>query len=308
MSGIGVILNPHSRSNRRNPERAKRLGFIVGDRGSCHETRDIEDVAKLARHFRDKQIDILGISGGDGTNHATLSTFIDVYGDVPLPKIAFLRGGTMNTIANALKIKGSPEEILSHLIFKYHEGSEFHTTDVDLINVNGKYGFLFGMGIISRFLEVYNRRKGRAIYAGALLAGSVLSAVFNGRLGRFLTRRYDARVTADGKEWPFKNYMTIFGGTVESFGLGFTPLPRAREKERHFHITGLSMTPRQMVARFPLLFMGKPLCSHDVMDYVSQTVTMELPSPEGYMIDGDLFPPTNRIDISIGPRVTLIIN
>ena len=99
MSGIGIILNPHSRSNRQNPERIKRLGFIVGDKGSCKLTNDIRDLPEIVHEFREKQIDILGISGGDGTNHCTLTTFINEYKDTPLPTIAFLRGGTMNAIA-----------------------------------------------------------------------------------------------------------------------------------------------------------------------------------------------------------------
>ena len=75
MAGIGVILNPHSRSNRNNPDRVKRFGFIVGDKGSCHETKTLDDVKKLAHEFRDREIEILGISGGDGTLHKTLNVF-----------------------------------------------------------------------------------------------------------------------------------------------------------------------------------------------------------------------------------------
>ncbi|HPM41898.1 MAG TPA: sphingosine kinase, partial [bacterium] len=69
MSGIGIILNPHSRSNRKNPERIKQLGFIVGDRGSCHATETLDQVRDLAREFRNRGVEVLGISGGDGTNH-----------------------------------------------------------------------------------------------------------------------------------------------------------------------------------------------------------------------------------------------
>ena len=56
MPGIGVILNPYSRSNRKNPGRAERLGVIVGDKGSCHATRDISDVERLAQGFKEKGV------------------------------------------------------------------------------------------------------------------------------------------------------------------------------------------------------------------------------------------------------------
>ena len=67
-------------------------------------TETLDEVRGLAREFKEKGIDILGISGGDGTNHRTLSTFLEVYGETPLPKIALLRGGTMNNLANQLGI------------------------------------------------------------------------------------------------------------------------------------------------------------------------------------------------------------
>lgn len=93
MPGIGVVLNPYSRSNRKNPWRAEELGFIVGDKGSCHATHSIEDVEILAGQFKERQIEVLGLSGGDGTYQKTLTTFVKVYGAAPLPKIALLGGG-----------------------------------------------------------------------------------------------------------------------------------------------------------------------------------------------------------------------
>jgi len=118
MPGIGIILNPYSSLYRNDPERLKRVGFIVGDRGSCHATDTLDDVRELASEFKERDIDILGISGGDGTNHKTLTAFIKVYGEKPLPRIAFLRGGTANNTATQLGIRGTPERILSNLMFK----------------------------------------------------------------------------------------------------------------------------------------------------------------------------------------------
>jgi len=91
------------------------------DRGSAPDGED----------FRHLDIDVLGISGGDGTNHVTITGFLDVYGSeqggggttpTPLPQIAFLRGGTMNTVANSVGIQhGKPEGLLSRLARAYAE-------------------------------------------------------------------------------------------------------------------------------------------------------------------------------------------
>ena len=308
MAGIGIILNPHSRSYKHNPERMDRLGFIVGDKASCHATHDVLDVEALAREFKEKDIEILGISGGDGTNHVTLTTFIRVYGDKPLPKIAFLRGGTMNNITNALGIQGLPEKILANLIFKYHAGVEFKTTEVDMMRINGKYGFLWGMGLVSRFIEeYYNTQKKTPFNAGKLLVKCFFSALFHSGYILRLAERFDAKVTADGRVWPFKNYVSLYSGTIETFGLHFDPFYRAREKPGHFHLIGISGTPRHILFGFPWIFLRKKVPSEHCYEDIANEVTIELSEPMSYQVDGDIQPATDRIEIKTGPRLTAII-
>src|SRR5258708_7475668 len=109
----------------------ERLAYILGDRGPFAKTQTIADIDRLAEEFKQRGVEILGLNGGDGTNHVTLSALIRVYGNAPLPKIAFLRGGTMNTIANACGIEGTPQTLLWNLIEKYHFGEEFQVVRRD---------------------------------------------------------------------------------------------------------------------------------------------------------------------------------
>lgn len=306
MPGIGIILNPHSRSNRKNPERITRLGFIVGDKGSCRQTHDVLDIPEIIHEFKEKRIDILGISGGDGTNHCTLTTMIKEYGDVPLPKIAFLRGGTMNAIANILGIHGSPEQILSNLILKYHEEEEFETTEVDLIEINGRYGFLFGNGLVSRFIELYYKNKGGPAHAFVLLMKVIGTALFGTQLIRDLCERFNARVVVDGVEWGYKNFVFIGAGTVESFNFGFRPLYRARKNPGLFQIIGGSGTPLQILGTFPMILMSR-LSQKHFEDSVCKEADIYLDEPQSYMFDGDMQEPTTHIKIKTGPRLTIIV-
>lgn len=306
MPGIGIILNPHSRSNRKNPERIKRLGFIVGDKGSCQQTQDIADIPTIIHEFKEKDIEILGISGGDGTNHCTMTTLINEYGDKPLPKIAFLRGGTMNAIANALDIHGSPEQILSNLILKYHEEQKFETSEVDLLNVNGLYGFLFGNGLISRFINLYYKNKSGPLGAFLLLNRVMFGAVCGLPLARELTERFDAEVTVDGQKWGYKNFVFIDAGTMESFCFGYRPFYRARTKPGYFQVMGCSANPRQVLAGFPRILMGKPP-KRNYEDSLARDVQIRLAKPQDYMLDGDMQPVTDHISIKTGPRLTFII-
>jgi len=157
VAGIGIITNPHSRRNRRFPEQMRRLAYVLGDDDTYELTNRIEDVKAVARQFKERNIEVLALNGGDGTNHVTLSTFIDVYGDEPLPKITFLRGGTMNTISNGVGIKGTPSRLLANLVEKYYTGIPYETTERDMLKISDEngvnYGFIFGNGIVSNFLK-----------------------------------------------------------------------------------------------------------------------------------------------------------
>lgn len=311
MSGIGVIINPHSRSHRRDPSKADRLGFIVGDKGSCHTTHTLSDVEELAREFKDRNIEILGISGGDGTIHKTLTSFMKIYGSDPLPKIAFLRGGTMNNLANTLNVKGMPEKILSNIILKYHEDIPFEESEIDLMRVNNDYGFLFGSGLISRFIEIYNRHSNgdpTPWFAFKLLARSMFSAMFLTKLALHLCERFDAKITVDGKAAPFKNYMMLFAGTSDSFGLHFKPLYRALSVPGQFQLVAISTTPRRLLTSFPAAFFGRPSGSDDYYDIVGKQAVIEFAKPQKYVVDGDLPEETTRVEISVAQRLKVIVS
>ena len=45
MPGIGIINNPHSRKNRKNPQKMVKFGYILGDKGTSIKTQDLDEVA-----------------------------------------------------------------------------------------------------------------------------------------------------------------------------------------------------------------------------------------------------------------------
>jgi len=310
MAGIGIIVNPHARDYKRSPSLANKLGFIVGDQGSCHATRDLLDVEHLAVDFKDRSIDILGLSGGDGTIHKTLTTFINVYGETPLPKIALLRGGTMNNLASTLNIHGTAEHLLSTLILKYHQGIEFEETEVPMMKINDSYGFLFGMGIGSRFIEEYNERKNgdpTPWRAAKMLFRKMMSIIVHTKPGFRLCERFDANITFDGQAAPFKNYTMIVAGTIKSIGFHTRILCRCNETPGKFHFLGLSMTPAKALMQFFRVLLCLPVKSENVFDVTASRIVIETDLPQNYIVDGDIPGKIRRIEIKAGPQIKFLI-
>jgi len=306
MSGIGVVLNPHSKRYRRLPQRLDQMAFIVGEQGHFRATQSLADLESVARQFRDKQIDVLALSGGDGTNHKTLTTFIKVYGDQPLPKIAFLLGGTLNTVAVSCGIRGTPEKLLMKLIYQYHEGEPFKTKAIRPACINGSYGFIWGCGVIFRFMDAYySHGQPSPLHAAWTLTRTIASALVNGRFASELFRRFDAEVTVDGKRWPYANYNAIYAGAIKRLGLGFKVFYLI-EEQNPFHIVAFSLPPRNVLRYVPKMFMGKPSGCPDLLEEGSREVKITLKEPQAYMIDGDMYGPTDSFLITPGPELQII--
>jgi len=308
MSGIGVILNPYSKKYKKNPEKVKKMGFIVGDKASCKETEDLADLRRVADEFKTRDIDILAISGGDGTNHCTLTTFIQIYGDKPLPKIAFLRGGTLNTVAGSIGIKGSSETILANMLVKYHEDIPFETKDIYPTKINGEYGFMFGMGVLYNFMELYYKNGGMSPAGAAkTLIQVISSAIGNGALACKMFDRFDAEVTVNRKKWPYANYSAIYSGSINQLGLNFKAYYLIDQYPDKFHAIGFSLPPRNILPYLPLINLGKSSGCPNLIEEAAEEMIIKLKKPMGYMIDGEMKSPVDTFHISRGPKLTVLV-
>lgn len=307
MPGIGIVLNPHSKKHKKDPDRMDRLAFIVGDKGSCKATHDLSDLQRVAEEFKTRDIEILGIGGGDGTIHFTLTAFIRVYGDKPLPKITFLRGGTLNTMATACGISGSPEKIISNLLYKYHEDQPFKIKELDCLNINGEYGFIFGAGVIYRFMHAYYGKGNRSPLGAALtLAHSIGSALINGKFARDMFARMGAEVWVNGRKWPFQNYSAIYAGAVDRLGLKFRVFHYSEEAHK-FHAICFSTPPRNILRHVPRMFLGKPSTCADLIEEPAEEMVIKFDELQAYTIDGDMLPPAKEITVKTGPRLQVVV-
>jgi diacylglycerol kinase (ATP) len=308
LPGIGVITNPRSKANKRDPAGMHRLAYLLGREGSAEATRSLDDLQRAAEEFKAAGIDILGINGGDGTIHVTLTTFLKVYGDAPFPKVAILRGGTLNTIATGVGITGKPNDILLQVIERYSQGLPIKTIDRPVMQIGDKYGFLFGNGLIGNFMEAYyaSKRPSPAM-GGWLVLRACMSAAFRTPFVKRIFKRMNAHVQVDGQEWARRDFATIAAGTVPELGLGFTPFYRCWEKPGHFALIGFHCTPFQLAAQLPRIFRGKPLRRDRAISDVARECRIVTDEEVAYVIDGDVHRHKGEMIIRTGPTLQLIV-
>lgn len=290
----------------------RRLAYVLGDDDSYELTNRVEDVEQVARQFLARGIEVLALNGGDGTNHVTLSTFIDVYGDEPLPKITFLRGGTMNTISNGVGIKGTPSRLLANLVEKYYTGIPYETTERDMLKIadeNGvNYGFIFGNGLVSNFLEAYyGTGHPSPSTAAVLLAKTVAGIPFGGQLAKQIVKPFRARLEFEDEVWEERDYTTVLASTIDQIGLGFRPFIRCEESPGAFHLLAFTTGAAGVATELPRIRLGLPIPEEKARSRVSSKVSFTSDEPIVYTIDGDMHTARDAVSLEAGPRVEVIL-
>jgi diacylglycerol kinase family enzyme len=314
MAGIGIVNNPRSRRNLRRPEVAARLRQLLGDRGEVADAATPQELARALERFRKAGISVLGVSGGDGTGHRVLTALVESWAGAPLPRLALLRGGSMNTVARANGVRGSPESVLASLLVRERTGIPHPTVERELLRVEADgaapgYGFLFVSGCAATFLDAYYDSGHPSPWTAAwLLARAAASALVGGPFARRLARRDPIRVVADGEEWPGEAYLGVAAGTVPELGLGFRTFGRCAEQPGFFHAVGVTGSPAAVAAALPRLRLGKPWRRRLAFDAVVRDLELELPAPMRFTVDGDLYRAERAVRVRTGPPVQIVVD
>ena len=304
---IGVISNPGAGKNAGNPSRTERLRQILGSDGVVRETQTSEEILDIAREFRRGEISVLAIDGGDGTLHHALSAFIPIYGGTDLPPIALLRGGTMNTIANSLGIKGTSEAILQRVVSTVREQVPFEVVRTNTLKVNDRYGFIFGLGFPVNLLKAYYQGEGRGpAKTIRVLLRVLLSMLEKGDTDRSFFRPFEAEIWLDGKRLPRGRYTALLGATVEEVGLGFKPTRRAREKEGLFQTLCLGTGPKKSGLNALRVLLGMQLRGERLVDRLVRRSVIKLEKPADIQIDGEILKNQKEIRLHVGPAIRCI--
>lgn len=277
------------------------------------ETRSPREIADVARVWKTAGIDVLAMSGGDGTGSHTLTHFAEVYGGQPLPTIAFVRGGTMNTVANGLGIRrGTPQELLKRLIGRCKAG-RLETQGADVMIAAGReYCFLFGVGTLHAFLKAYyeaGQPHPTPLTAGRVLGRGIGAAFTGGDYAKQITARVKVGVQVDDETFATRDYFTIAAGTIDQIGLGFSPFhAKNRGDQGFFHVLGLTLTIPEFALALPRIWMKKPLPTAG-WDRCAKvlTITGADESPLEYIVDGDLRRHHGELTVALGPRLTVAL-
>lgn len=303
-----VIVNSESGPRTHRRARNRKLKAALGIAGLYFETSSLADLEAAAAAIHRRGCAIVALCGGDGTVGSAVTALHRQYRDQPLPDLALLRGGTMNTIARSLGMNhGSPARRLVDL----RQASHGRTLAYPTLAVGDRLGFLFSSGVMYGFLAAYYDAGGGSptpITAARVLARAVASAAVAGPSAERMARRFRAGVVIDGTEVADDEDLLFVGaGTVQQAGLGFRPYRLAQPNARHFHAITYRGSVAGLLQALPQFAIGQG----ERVTLARSTACTELElvrsEPLPYALDGDLYMSRGALTLRCGPTVRFLL-
>jgi diacylglycerol kinase family enzyme len=305
---VVVFVNPGSRANRKDPGCANRFAQILGDKGRVVAPPSLERLAQEARRVAAEAPDLIAIHGGDGTLHRTLSALLGAYGDRRLPPVAILPGGTMNVVASSLGIRVKAESLLAELVENQCTGALPATMRRHLLRVGNDYGFIFGNGLMTNFLEEYYARgrygAGRVLWIFFRL---LLSLVSTHRYARRLFRSFRGRVRIDGQDLGRVSFTGIGAATVSEIGFRLKLNHRADDDPERMGALAIHGSPMSLLIDLLAVRLGRGLSPKRATSFVASKVDIAPEAAESrYTLDGDLYWGQGAVVVEVGPALEIV--
>jgi diacylglycerol kinase family enzyme len=301
-----IIVNRNAGELRRDARLIERLRQRAGPAAPVHVTDDLASLRALCARLAHEGVTTVGVVGGDGTASATLTALWQAWGDRPLPRIALLRGGSMNTVANSLGTgKGTALSLIQRLLVVLRSPGLQRTQFRPVLRVsNERLGFLFGTGVWYGYLaETYRDGPPSFPVYVSVLTRLFASAAVNGAMVRRIVKPAPTSVRLRDGHWPLAPYLCIAAGTVADVGFGVQPFQHAFEQEDKFQLLAVHGSARDVLRSMPGLWRGRGLDDRTAL----QTLTdyAELQAEQGfieYSVDGDIDTLRGPLTIELGPR------
>ncbi len=306
-----VIVNPKAGALRRNPKLAENLRGLCEGQAELHVTQNDAHLDEVSADLARRETGLVCVVGGDGTASTTLTSLWRSYGDSPQPHVSFLRGGTMNTIANSLGVsRRNPGWLLARTLRAWSNNDTSRFLQRPTLKVGDRLGFLFGTGLMYGYLaEYYAAGNGQPTPATAasVLAKAIGSALVGGETFERILQPRRLQVVFSSGHWATRTYMTVGAGTVAQAGLGFRPFYKAFEREDQFHLLAVKGRPREVARDLPRVWLGRGMRSETAEETTTEWAELSCADgPFGYFVDGDLLTAPGQLSLGVGPRFHIL--
>ncbi len=305
MRKIGFIINIHAKKARKNPALIQKLIESFPDQQSIWTPRTLQELFAVTKKILDDRYEVIFLSGGDGTFRATVESFVNHQSTQPLPYFVLLQGGTGGLYSKHYYGVQNPLVHLQTTLKKLESAVTLQGTALNILNVNGKYGFIFAVGGLSNLLAYYMSHAERSIaLANWLIFRLILSFIFRTPFYRKISPQFTVQLQKDAGPLETIEVTTI---SCSSLSVGYILSPFYNiELNKSFSGLIFNKSPFHVFSHFFSILGKKQINSTHMKNFSAKEIKIFLQQPLQHMIDGDMLEPAKEIHVSVGPQLMLL--
>lgn len=304
---IGVVSNPLSRQNLRQIGDIRSV--LDGHPAVLHrELHSRADNVTAIRDLAEAGVEVVAISGGDGTVQGLLSEMINSGHFAELPKIAVLPSGMTNLIAADVGLKGAPAASLARLLAVEAAGETLRETRRRVITMRHAadappaHGFFLGTaafyrGTMLSRAEIHRLGVQKSLAAGMSLFWFLLRALIGSRKANDpLHRGEPMEVRIDGAALPEPEQFLVLCTTLDRLILGLMPF--WGDGEGGLRYTSIAFPLRRFGRALIPILRGRPRRWMNDLGYRSGRVgEVSLATDCPIIMDGEIFPVARAVPV-----------
>lgn len=263
---LGLLVNPTSRRNKRHLDAIKQVAN-ASPNIRLRITESQTEVSKSLAELAAESVNVLAISGGDGTVSRVLSHLLDEKPFAEMPLIAILPGGTANMTAGDIGFRGSVLNTLGRLRDWLENGAQ----DAQIIRRSilcvrpgdgqtPHYGMFFGAGAVVQGIEytnenIHSRGMKNELSLGLGLVRSMWGIARQDP--RFIQPTAISVGLNDDPVTPSQSMTLLVVSTLERLFLNMHPF-WAEANGKPLHTTVVHSPAKRLIRNLPSLLRGKP--------------------------------------------------
>lgn len=277
-----VLYNPHSGGGK-GLQIAKEIEPLMGNHTYTYHDLTAIDSLNVFINTLPKETDVI-LTGGDGS----LNSFINQIETNTDKNIYFYASGSGNDFARDINFKKRTKPIIINEYIKDLPTALINGKTYKFINCVGSGMDGYCCGEVER-LRALSKRRGNYLYAAikALL---------------YAYKPCTAYVTADGKEYTFKNTWLVPAMNGRYFGGGFMAAPKQNRLNQEHTISLVAMHSRnffKIVIAFLLLMKGKHTIMKSMINVIEgHKFSVKLSRSATLQIDGETIPDVMEYTVS----------
>lgn len=338
---IGVVFNPNSKKNLRDPGRFLRLQRLIGDAGEVHRTKHVDAIADVVHDLLDREVPYWVADGGDGAFHWLVNvadTVVRARGKGErIPGILPTNSGTIDFMARKAGLKGDAESLLRGLVRAAATRSGPERIALDSLRLVGTHaaaseqpgaafervGFASALAGVGQgfFDKFYANGRYDGVGVVETVTRILSSAATHSWPLRLLplptaARSYGDSVFApatldvyvDGEKLPMHHYRAVNAGAIDINLAGIFRLFPLAGPRGVMHVQAGNPDLLDVIRQLPRMAAGATL---DFDDLVEGGATELRVDARGHttidpVIDGELFYGLSSVTVTLGPEVEVL--